>query len=159
MCGTTPPWEMTTSPSSLFNLSEVAMSRLCQGIWNRARTPHRYGWRAGGDEGQYAASCYHAQHCPQAPRSRRPGIRGQQPGRLYGKDITFVISHMGRARRGIQRTWSTSTNTLSVVALLQKTVDTADGKLETGLCRTRLRLASLTASLARRGLATVSDAV
>ena len=53
-----------------------------------------------------------------------------------------------------KRTWSTSTNTLSVVALLQETVDTTDGELETRLRRTGLRLAGLTASLARGGLAT-----
>ena len=53
-----------------------------------------------------------------------------------------------------KRTWSTSTNTLSVVALLQETVDTTDGELETGLRGTGLGLAGLTTSLARRGLAT-----
>ena len=53
-----------------------------------------------------------------------------------------------------KRTRSTSTNTLSVVALLQETVDTTDGELETGLRGTGLGLASLTTSLARRGLAT-----
>lgn len=53
-----------------------------------------------------------------------------------------------------RRTWSTGTNTLSVVALLQETVDTTDGELETGLGGTGLGLAGLTTSLARRGLAT-----
>ena len=55
-----------------------------------------------------------------------------------------------------KRTWSTSTNSLSVVALLQQTVDTTDGELETSLGRTRLGLAGLTTSLARRGLATIN---
>ena len=56
--------------------------------------------------------------------------------------------------RGIL-TWCTSTNTLCVVALLQETVDTTDGELETGLRRTRLTLAScLTGGLARLRLAT-----
>ena len=50
-----------------------------------------------------------------------------------------------------KRTWSTSTNTLSVVALLQETVDTTDGELETRLRRTRLRFA---AGLSTRRLAT-----
>jgi len=43
----------------------------------------------------------------------------------------------------MQHTRGTSTNTLSVVALLQETVDTTDGELETRLGRTRLRLSSL----------------
>ena len=51
-------------------------------------------------------------------------------------------------------TWSTSTDTLSVVALLQQTVDTTDGELKTGFGRARLglsRSAFADSSLARLG--------
>ncbi len=51
-------------------------------------------------------------------------------------------------------TWCTSTDALSVVALLQKTVDTTDGELEPRLRRARLRLARLRGRLSSRlGLA------
>ena len=51
-------------------------------------------------------------------------------------------------------TWCTSTDTLSVVALLQETVDTTDGELETRLRGARLRLGGgITGGLARLGLA------
>jgi len=49
--------------------------------------------------------------------------------------------------------WCTSTYTLCVVALLQQTVDTTDGELETGFGRARLRLAFTTRSLAALGFA------
>ena len=51
-------------------------------------------------------------------------------------------------------TWCTSTDTLSVVALLQETVDTTDGELETRLRGARLGLGGgITGGLARLGLA------
>jgi len=49
---------------------------------------------------------------------------------------------------GSEVNWGTSTDTLSVVALPEETVDTTDWEGETGLGRTGLR------GLARRGLAT-----
>jgi len=49
--------------------------------------------------------------------------------------------------------WCTSTNTLCVVTLLQQTVDTTDGELETGFGRARLRLAFTTCSFAALGFA------
>ena len=58
----------------------------------------------------------------------------------------------------LRLTWCASTNTLSVVAPLEQTVDTTDRELETSLCRARLRLGvarslatglSLAAALAR----------
>ena len=48
-----------------------------------------------------------------------------------------------------RHTWGTSTNALGVVALLEETVDTTDGELETGLGRAALGLAAGVA----RGLA------
>lgn len=51
-------------------------------------------------------------------------------------------------------TWCAGTDTLSVVALLQETVDTTDGELETRLRRARLGLACVRRRLsARLGLA------
>ena len=51
-------------------------------------------------------------------------------------------------------TWCTSTDTLSVVALLEETVDTTDGELETRLRGARLGLGGgITGGLARLGLA------
>ena len=51
-------------------------------------------------------------------------------------------------------TWCTSTNTLSVVALLEETVDTTDGELETRLRGARLGLGrGITGGLARLRLA------
>ena len=53
-----------------------------------------------------------------------------------------------------RRTRSTRTHTLSVVALLQETVDTTDGELETRLRGAGLRLGGgITGGLARLGLA------
>lgn len=46
-------------------------------------------------------------------------------------------------------TWCTSTHTLGVIALFQQTMYTTDWELETGLGRTRLRLA-LSTGLATR---------
>jgi len=56
-----------------------------------------------------------------------------------------------------KRTRSTSTNTLSVVALLQETVDTTNRELETSLGGTglRLRVTTCTSGLAS-GLASFS---
>ena len=118
------------------------------------RTPRRYGWRVEGDGGRYAASCCRAPHYPQARESQQQGTQGRQRGRLQGGTSQACE---GRTREGVANTHtgSTSTNTLGVVALLQQTVDTTDRELETGLGGTRLRLASLTTSLARGGLATV----
>ena len=54
----------------------------------------------------------------------------------------------------MQRTWCARTNTLSVVAPLEETVDTTNRELKAGLGRSRLRLAgSLGGGLARLGLA------
>ena len=51
-------------------------------------------------------------------------------------------------------TWCTSTDTLSVVALLQETVDTTDGELKTRLRGAGLGLGGgITGGLARLGLA------
>ena len=51
-------------------------------------------------------------------------------------------------------TGCTSTDTLGVVATLEKTVNTANRELEAGLGRSRLRLAgSVSGRLARLGLA------
>ena len=73
---------------------------------------------------------------------------------MRNKDYARYQTHGKTIHIVDKRTWSTSTNTLSVVALLQETVDTTDGELETGLRGTGLGLAGLTTSLARRGLAT-----
>ena len=51
------------------------------------------------------------------------------------------MSEKKRKEKGNKLTRSTSTNTLSVVALFQETVDTTDGELKARLRRTRLRLA------------------
>lgn len=55
---------------------------------------------------------------------------------------------------GNVRTWSTSTDTLGIVASLQQTVNTTNGELETSLGRTRLGLGLTATSLARGGFAT-----
>ena len=52
-----------------------------------------------------------------------------------------------------QLTWSTSTNTLSVVALLEETMYTADWELEASLGRTRARLFAGACGLAGLGFA------
>ena len=53
-----------------------------------------------------------------------------------------------------EHTWCTGTHTLCVVALLQETVDTTDGELETRLRGARLGLGGgITGGLARLGLA------
>lgn len=45
-----------------------------------------------------------------------------------------------RSTSGIKRTWGTGTNTLSVVALSQQTVDSSDGELKASLGASGLRL-------------------
>ena len=60
----------------------------------------------------------------------------------------------GVAIVGVLLTWCTSTDTLSVIALLQETVDTTDGELETRLRGPRLGLGGgITGGLARLRLA------
>ena len=46
------------------------------------------------------------------------------------------------------RTWCTSTDTLSIIALLQESVDTTHGELKTRLSRAGLRLSGIATSLA-----------
>ena len=71
------------------------------------------------------------------------GTRPKSALDLFGVTIVDVLL-----------TWCTSTDTLSVVALLQETVDTTDGELETRLRGARLGLGGgITGGLARLGLA------
>ena len=90
------------------------------------------------DEGQYVVSCYRGLHYQQARGFQQQDIRERQPDRLKGKINCFNAI---RERAKISRTWSASTNTLGIVTLLQQTMDTTNGELETRLCRPRLRLA------------------
>ena len=61
---------------------------------------------------------------------------------------------MSQLEKQLELTRSAGTDTLSVVALLQETVDTTDGELETRLRGARLRLGGgITGGLARLGLA------
>ena len=80
MCGTTPPWEITTSPRSLFNLSR-SLARKEQKKFIQL-TLHHFGWQAVSAEGRYAASCCPVQHCQPTPKSLRRDTRGQQQDRL-----------------------------------------------------------------------------
>jgi hypothetical protein len=58
---------------------------------------------------------------------------------------------LARKMQAIEHTRSACTNTLSVVALLEHTVDTTNRELETGLRRTRLGFGVSGASLAALG--------
>lgn len=107
------------------------ISDMIGGTRRKGLTLRRFGWQAGDDGGQYVASCYHELRYRQARESRQRDIRGQQRGRLE----KGIMSDNGAARLNeSQHTWCTSTNSLSVVALLKETMDTTDGELETSLC-------------------------
>ena len=72
----------------------------------------------------------------------------------YGSNAPGIREPGVRLDRITPHTGSTSTNTLSVVALLQETVDTTDGELETRLRRTGLALRGrVTGGLSRLRLA------
>ena len=65
-----------------------------------------------------------------------------------------MVSKLPQLHECCQLTRCTGTDTLCIVALLEETVDTTDGELETSLRRTRLRLGGgITGGLARLGLA------
>ena len=65
-----------------------------------------------------------------------------------------ALDFFGVAIVQVLLTWCTSTDTLSVVALLEETVDTTDGELKTRLRGARLRFGGgITGRLARLGLA------
>lgn len=49
------------------------------------RTLRHYGWRAGDDGEQYAASCCRVQHCQPTRGSRQRDIQGQRQGKLSQK--------------------------------------------------------------------------
>jgi hypothetical protein len=103
------------------------------------RTPHRYGWQAASDEGQYVASCYHEQRFQPTRESQRQGIRVRQQGTLF-------IHHQSMSANenlSESHTRSAGTYTLGVVSTLEKTVHTTNWELETSLARTRRALASL----------------
>ena len=93
--------------------------------------------RVASDEVQYDVSCYHELHCLRVRESRRQGTQEQQQGRLSNTSQPSMIEWLKSSNH---LTWRTSTNTLSVIALLQETMDTTDRELETGFGRTRLRL-------------------
>ena len=53
--------------------------------------------------------------------------------------MQIILGQLPRSRKRLrERTGSTGTDTLSIVALLQETVDTTDWELETSLGRSRL---------------------
>lgn len=71
------------------------------------------------------------------------------------------MSHDKERRVEMQRTRSAGANSLSIVALFEQTVDTADGELKTRARGARLRLATLAATgclAARRRLSCLSFA-
>ena len=81
MWGTTPPWLITTSPRSLFNLRE----NIRKGVDKReekVHTLHRFGWQAVSDGAQYAASCYPWLRYQRVRESQLQGIREQRRGTL-----------------------------------------------------------------------------
>jgi hypothetical protein len=126
-CGTTPPCEMTTSPSSLLNLTNCQKRLRLQ---NEDRlTLHRCGWPVADDEGQYGASCCPGRRYQRVQESQRLNIQGRQRGRLKNDSISLICKEEIFKQR---RTRCAGAYTLSVVALLEKAVDTADGELETG---------------------------
>ena len=129
MWGTTPPCEMTTSPRSLLNSSsflEIKYKyRLRRG---EAREQKHTGQRVASDGVQYDASCYHELRCLRVRESQQQGIREQQRGKLSNLNQTPMIK---RLQSSDPLTRCTGSNTLSVIALLQETVDTTDGELET----------------------------
>ena len=109
-------------------------------------TLHHYEWQVAGDEAQYGPSCYHEQHFQPTQGSRQRDIQGRQQGKLRKNEIR--TTRLGKT----SLTRSASTNTLSIVTPLQKTVNTTDGELETSFRRTGLRLGIRS----RRGLARFS---
>ena len=83
MCGTTPPWEMTTSPRSLFNSSSLRMAS-CK--WRGTILIRRcingpYAKKGRPTNSRTVASCYRARRCPPARESQRRGIQGPRRGR------------------------------------------------------------------------------
>jgi hypothetical protein len=84
----------------------------------------RYGWLAEGDEEQYVASCYHGQHCQQARESLRQGIRGRQRGKLIKR------KQMLNKKIQERKILLTVTDTSSIVALLEKMVNTTNWGLK-----------------------------
>ena len=78
-----------------------------------------------GDEEQYVASCYHEPRCQQAQESWRQDIRGQWRGKL----IKIKLNERKNACK-IILTWSTGTDILGMVALLEKMVDTTNWEWE-----------------------------
>jgi hypothetical protein len=89
------------------------------------------------------------------------GITGQLKnlsGKVFkdGSKVHYTgYEYMSPLANECQLTRCASTNTLSIVALLQQTMDTTNGKLETSFGRAGLRLGTgvTTSSLARLGFA------
>ena len=80
-----------------------------------------------GDEEQYIASCYHRLCCQQAQESWRQDIRGQWRGKLI--KIKLELNKRKNACK-IILTWSTGTDILGMVALLEKMMDTTNWEWE-----------------------------
>lgn len=70
------------------------------------------------------------------------GIRGQLQGRLDPSDTCPI-------KESVRHTWCTSSDSLSIVALTEKTVDTTDWECETSLGRSRLGALSRSSFSAR----------
>jgi hypothetical protein len=79
MWGTTPPCEITTSPSKRFNLKAVSYDSSGK---QRPLTLHRFGWQAEGDGERYAAFYYREQRFQRAQESRQRDIQEQRQDTL-----------------------------------------------------------------------------
>jgi hypothetical protein len=83
MKGTTPPCEITTSPRSLFNLTEkIRHFLVIKTQKSFRRTLHRSELLVASDGVQYVASCYRERHYRQAREFRRPDTQERQRDKL-----------------------------------------------------------------------------
>ena len=61
------------------------------------RTLRRFGWRVGGDEARYGASCYRGQRCRRVRGFQLQGIRGRQRDRLKGNHVVSAEDQSQKA--------------------------------------------------------------
>jgi hypothetical protein len=90
-------------------------------------TPHHCGWRVEDDEEWYGSSCCHELRYRPTQEFQLLGTLERQRGRQGHLKYMLEMCHLMTIRR------HTGTNTLSVVSLSEKTVDTTNWECETSL--------------------------
>src|SRR5580698_3454249 len=119
MCGTTPPWEITTSPRSLFNLSGSISTRRTETVYST----HSSSLRMASCKCRGTIRCFLLSRAALPASSRISAARYSRTAARYTEPemSTQLIDALEN-----KLTRCTGTDTLSVVALLQQTMDTTD---------------------------------